>query len=123
MCYGLRIYDSLLDILATSGQCGLFSKSIIVRSDMRRLFTLDLALLEDAVKEKNKKHIMFMGGVGKELVKVSRGQFHAVFAHGSVVPILRSAFSRKCWIHKALSFGNSLICLFTRCRLRDPESG
>lgn len=92
---------------------------------MRRLFTLDLALLEDAVKEKNKKHMMFMGGVGKELVKVSRGQFHAgaVFAHGSVVPILRSAFSRKCWTHNALSFGNGLICLFTKCRLRDPESG
>lgn len=65
--------DWLLDILATSGHCG----------------------LEDTFKERNKKHRRSMGGVDQEQVEVSRRQFRALFAHASEVPISTSAFRRK----------------------------
>ena len=39
----LYYYESLLNILATSGHCGLFSKSRIARSNISMLFTRGLA--------------------------------------------------------------------------------
>jgi hypothetical protein len=63
-----------------------FLESIIVRSDICMLYTLDLALLENL--RENKKYRIFKGGVGQELVKVGRRQFHAFFAHGVGVDAL-----------------------------------
>lgn len=85
--------DWLLDILATSGHCGLSSNqqlcALIFACCTR------LTHLEDTFKERNKKHRRSMGGVDQEQVEVSRRQFRALFAHASEVPISTSAFRRK----------------------------
>lgn len=61
-----------------------------------------------------------MAGVGQELVKVSRRQFHALFAHGLGVPILKSVFSRRCCIHNAYHLGTAWYACWRSVGLRDP---
>jgi len=48
-----------------------------------------------------------MLGLGQELVKVGRRLFHALFPHGSIVPILTSAFPRKLGTHSACHSGTA----------------